>query len=73
MDTILLILLLFVCIGFGLFSFFLPEEAIALQTRWRYDRAEPSEKYIRYTQIEGIFMAVAGAVFLVVLLFFPPS
>ena len=42
-------------------------------TRWRYDRAEPSEKYIRYTQIEGIFMAVAGAVFLVVLLFFPPS
>ena len=52
---------------------FRSEEAISLQTRWRYDRAEPSEKYIRYTQIEGIFMAVAGAVFLVVLLFFPPS
>lgn len=73
MDTIIFILLSFVCIGLGLFSFFQPEEAISLQSRWRYDRAEPSEKYIRYTQIEGIFMAVAGAVFLVVLLFFPPS
>ena len=73
MDTIIFILLSFVCIGFGLFSFFQPEEAISLQSRWRYDRAEPSEKYIRYTQIEGIFMTVAGAVFLVVLLFFPPS
>ena len=71
MDTILLILLLFVCIGFGLFSFFLPEEAIFLQTRWKYDRADPSEKYIRYTQIEGIIMAVVGVVFLLILLFLP--
>ena len=73
MDTIILILLLFLCIGFGLFSFFNPEDAISLQTRWKYDRAEPSEKYIRYTQIEGIFMAIAGVVFLVILLFFPQS
>ena len=73
MDTIILILLLFLCIGFGLFSFFNPEDAISLQTRWKYDRAEPSEKYIRYTQLEGIFMAVAGVVFLVILLFVPQS
>ena len=73
MDTIILILLVFLCIGFGLFSFFQPEDAISLQSRWKYDRAEPSEKYIRYTQIEGIFMAVAGVVFLVVLLFLPRS
>ena len=71
MDTILTILLTFLCIGFGLFSFFLPEEAIFLQTRWKYDRADPSEKYIRYTQIEGIIMAVAGMVFLLILLFLP--
>ena len=73
MDTIFLILLSFLCIGFGLFSFFQPEDAISLQSRWKYDRAEPSEKYIRYTRIEGIFMAVAGVVFLVVLLFLPQS
>ena len=42
MDTILLILLLFVCIGFGLFSFFLPEEAISLKNSWRYDLSEHS-------------------------------
>ena len=71
MDTILTILLTFLCIGFGLFSFFLPEEAIFLQTRWKYDRAAPSEKYIRYTQIEGIIMAVVGVVFLLILLFLP--
>lgn len=71
MDTILTILLTFLCIGFGLFSFFLPEEAIFLQTRWKYDRADPSEKYIRYTQIEGIIMAVVGVVFLLILLFLP--
>ena len=73
MDTIFFILLLFLCIGFGLFSFFQPEDAISLQSRWKYDRVEPSEKYIRYTQIEGIFMAIAGAVGLVFLLFFPRS
>lgn len=73
MDTIVFILLSFVCIGLGLFSFFQPEDAISLQTRWKYDRAEPSEKYIRYTQIEGIFMAIAGVVLLVMLLFFPQS
>lgn len=73
MDTIFFILLLFLCIGLGLFSFFQPEDAISLQSRWKYDRAEPSEKYIRYTQIEGIFMAIVGAVGLVVLLFFPQS
>lgn len=72
-DTIVFILLAFLCIGFGLFSFFQPEDAISLQSRWKYNRADPSEKYIRYTQIEGIIMAVAGAVFLVVLLFFPQS
>ena len=71
MDTILLILLLFVCIGFGLFSFFLPEEAISLQTRWRYDQAEPSEKYIKLTRVEGIGLSVLCAVLLVVLLFAP--
>ena len=71
MDTILTILLTFLCIGFGLFSFFLPEEAIFLQTRWKYDRADPSEKYIRYTQIEGIIMAVVVVVFLLILLFLP--
>ena len=73
MDTIFFILLLFLCIGLGLFSFFQPEDAISLQSRWKYDRAEPSEKYIRYTQIEGLLMAIAGAVGLVVLLFFPRS
>ena len=71
MDTILSILLAFFCIGFGLFSFFLPEDAISLESRWKYDRADPSEIYIRYTQIEGIIMAVVGVVFLLILLFLP--
>ena len=71
MDTILTILLTFLCIGFGLFSFFLPEEAISLQTRWKYDRADPSEKYIRQTRLEGIGLSVLCAVLLVVLLFAP--
>ena len=73
MDTIVFILLAFVCIGLGLFSFFQPEDSISLQSRWKYDWAEPSEKYIRYTQIEGIVMAIAGVVLLVMLLLFPQS
>lgn len=71
MDMILTIMLAFVGIGFGIFMFLSPEDAIALQTRWKYDRADPSEKYIRYTQIEGIFLAVACVVFLLILLFLP--
>ena len=71
MDTILSILLAFFCIGFGLFSFFLPEDAISLESRWKYDRAEPSDKYIRQTRLEGIGLSVLCAVLLVVLLFAP--
>lgn len=73
MDTILSILLAFFCIGFGLFSFFLPEDAIFLESRWKYDRAEPSDKYIRLTRIEGVLAALAGVVLLVLFLFLPST
>lgn len=73
MDMILTIMLAFVGIGFGIFMFLSPEDAISLESRWRYDRAEPSEKYIKLTRVEGIFLSLICAVFLVLVLFFPQS
>ncbi len=73
MDAILTIMLAFVGIGFGIFMFLAPEDAISLETRWRYDRAEPSEKYIKLTRVEGIFLSLVCVAFLVLVLFFPQS
>ena len=73
MDNILTIMLAFVGIGFGLFMFLAPEDAISLETRWRYDRAEPSEKYIKLTRVEGILLSLVCVAFLVLMLFFPQS
>ena len=73
MDTILTLMFAFIGIGFGIFMFLAPEDAISLETRWRYNRAEPSEKYIKLTRVEGIFLSLICAVFLVLMLFFPQS
>lgn len=73
MDTTLTIMLAFVGIGFGVFMFLSPEDAISLQTRWKYDRAEPSEKYIKLTRVEGIFLSLVCVAYLVLVLFFPQS
>lgn len=71
MDAILTIMFAFIGIGFGVFMFLSPEDAISLQTRWRYDRAEPSEKYIKLTRVEGVFLSLVCTAFLVLMLFFP--
>ena len=71
MEVILSILAALFGIGFGIFMALQPEDAISLQTRWRYDQAEPSEKYIKLTRVEGIGLSVLCAVLLVVLLFAP--
>lgn len=71
MDTIVSILFAFFGIGLGVFMFFAPEDAISLQTRWKYDRADPSEKYIRLTRWEGLGLVVVCVVLLALLLFLP--
>ncbi len=70
MDAILTIMLGFIGVGLGIFMFLAPEDAISLETRWRYDRAEPSEKYIKLTRVEGVFLSLVCAALLVLILFF---
>ena len=70
MDTLITIMLAFIGVGFGVFMFLSPEDAISLETRWRYDRADPSEKYIKLTRVEGVVLVLACAAYLVLVFFF---
>lgn len=39
--------------GFGIFRLVDPEEAIYLESFWKYRSSEPEERYIRITRISG--------------------
>ena len=71
MNNVLMILAAFFGIGCGLFMALLPGEAIDLYTRSRFDRAEPSEHYLRMTRLEGAGLLAVSLVFLLLLLFAP--
>ena len=70
MDTLITIMLAFIGVGFGVFMFLSPEDAISLETRWRYDRADPSEKYIKLTRVEGVVLVLACAAYQVLVFFY---
>ena len=57
--------------GYGIFSITDPEDAIYLANFWRFDDFLPSERYIRWTRVGGVFFIIFAIVLIVMSLTLP--